>query len=83
MISQSKNKVVFYMLMAVSAVLLAPYSGCRLSTKAPFSLQHDGDRAEDVTPMETGNEDTEYEDRDPSPTKPQQGLADIEKLLEQ
>ena len=69
--------------MAVSAALLAPYSGCHLLTKAPLSLTRDGDEAEDALPLETGNEGTEEEERAPLPTKPQRGLADIEKLLGQ
>jgi len=81
--SQAKSKIVFYILMAISAALLAPYSGCHLLTKAPLSLTRDDDEAEDALPLETGNEGTEEEERAPLPTKPQRGLADIEKLLGQ
>ncbi len=81
--SQAKSKIVFYILMAISAALLAPYSGCHLLTKAPLSLTRDGDDAEDALPIETSNEDPKEDDRGPLPTKPPRGLADIEKLLEQ
>ena len=83
--SQAKSKSVFYILMAISAALLAPYSGCDLATKTPL-LQlrdDDGNQAEDAAPLETANEDTQDGPQAPSPTKTQQGLADIEKLLGQ